>query len=193
MRKTRFVLAMLVLIVSAGSFLFAQDKSQPETKTPPTTLKVQIVISETEGEKKLTNLPYTMFVTADYSGPGSPYSKVRIGSRIPVYTGKDGGMQYIDVGTNIDARANGADNGRFNIVLSIERSWVEGDVLIPSDKVAGHTSESVGVPFKEPIIRGTRTDFTLTMRDGQTMQTTQAADPLSGRLLAISVTMNVVK
>jgi hypothetical protein len=134
-----------------------------------------------------------MFVTADSFAPGSPYSKVRIGSRVPVYTRKDGSMQYIDVGTNIDARANGADNGRFSIVLSIERSWVEGDVLIPGEKVAGHTSESASVPFKEPIIRGTRTDFTLTMRDGQTMQTTQAADPLSGRILAIGVTMNVVK
>jgi hypothetical protein len=33
MGKTRFVLAIFVLIVSAGSLLFAQDKSQPETKT----------------------------------------------------------------------------------------------------------------------------------------------------------------
>jgi len=31
------------------------------------------------------------------------------------------------------------------------------------------------------------------MRDGQTVQTTQAADPLSGRVLTITVTMNVVK
>jgi len=31
------------------------------------------------------------------------------------------------------------------------------------------------------------------MSDGQTIQATQAADPLSGRVLTITVTLNVVK
>jgi len=31
------------------------------------------------------------------------------------------------------------------------------------------------------------------MHDGQAIQTTQAADPLSGRVLTITVTMNVMK
>jgi hypothetical protein len=47
--------------------------------------------------------------------------------------------------------------------------------------------------FKEPIIRQFKTELTLTMRDGQTVQNTQAADPISGRLITTTVTINVVK
>ena len=117
---------------------------------------------------------------------------MRVGSRVPVYVGKDGGMQYIDVGTNIDARGFPADEGRFDIYLNLERSWVEGDVLVPAEKSPTAVDANSG-HFKEPIIRQFKTELNLTMRDGQTIQTTQAADPLSGRVLTITVTMNVVK
>ena len=47
--------------------------------------------------------------------------------------------------------------------------------------------------FKEPIIRQFKTELTMPMRDGQTSEVTQAADPGSGRVLIITVTVNVVK
>jgi hypothetical protein len=77
--------------------------------------------------------------------------------------------------------------------LNLERSWVEGDVTLPSEKQTATAGELNSGQFREPIIRQFKTELTLTMRDGQTVQTTQAADPLSGRVLTITVTMNVVK
>jgi hypothetical protein len=189
MRRAQFVLAALVALVSICPHLSAQDKPKADGKVPPATLKIQVVISETGNEKKLANLPYTFFLTAGDASPLSPWTKVRMGSRVPVYVGKEGGMQYIDVGTNIDARGLSGEEGRFAISINLERSWVEGDVLVPAE----NTSANAAGQFKEPIIRQFKTDLNLTMRDGQTIQSTQATDPLSGRVLTLTVTMNVVK
>jgi hypothetical protein len=196
MRKVRFALAALLALTVVAYHVLAQDKPRTDNKVPATTLKVQVTFAEHEGEKKLANLPYTFFLKAADLGPSSPWTKVRMGSRVPVATGSDKGsiqFQYIDVGTNIDARGLAADDGRFDITLNLERSWVEGEVLVPTEKPSEAARDSNSGQFKEPVIRQFKTELTLTMRDGQTIQTTQAADPLSGRVLTITVTMNVVK
>ena len=192
MKKTRIALGLLTLLTGAFA-LRAQDKVKSEARVPPATLKVQVTITETEGEKKLVNLPYTFYMRAGEGGPASPWTKVRMGSRVPVYVGKDGGMQYIDVGTNIDARGFAGEDGRFDLGLNLERSWVEGDVAVPVDRPLAQGGDGHSGQFREPVIRQFKTELVLTMKDGQTMQSTVATDPLSGKVLAINVTMNVVK
>ncbi len=196
MKKARFALAALLTLTVVAFHVLAQEKPKPDSKTPATTLKVQVTFTEHEGEKKLANLPYTFFLKAADVGPSSPWTKVRMGSRIPVATGtKEGSIQfqYIDVGTNIDARGIATDEGQFDLSLNLERSWVEGDVTMPSEKQIAIAADPNPGQFKEPIIRQFKTELLLTMRDGQTIQSTQATDPLSGRVLTITVTMNVVK
>jgi len=196
MKIARFALAVLFVLSLTTSSLAAQETAKPDNKKQAVTLKLQVTFTETEGEKKVTNLPYTFFVRAvePSSNPAfrPPMTKVRMGSRVPVYAGKDG-MQYIDVGTNVDAQSLTADDGRFDVNLALERSWVEGDVLVATERTSGGAIDANSPRFKEPVIRQFRTDLNLSMRDGQTIQTTQAADPLSGRILTITVTMNVVK
>jgi len=209
MRKFRFALTVFTVLAVICPYLFAQDKPKPEAKTSPATLKIQVTITEHEGEKKVTNLPYTFFLRAGEGGPTSPWTKLRTGSRVPVATGSfqsSGGggstavnplvntqFQYIDVGTNIDARAVAADDGRYDLSLNLERSWVEGSVTIPGDKQTTTPGDVNSGLFKQPIIRQFKTEFTLPMHDGQTSLCTQSTDPGSGRVLTISVTMNVVK
>ncbi len=192
MKRVR-VLLMMAALSWIFAPLYAQDKSNADTKSAGTSLKVQVTIAELEGEKKVVSLPYTYFLRAGEGGAGSPWAKLRMGSRIPIWVGKDDGMQYIDVGTSIDARAVGIDGGRFEISMVVERSWVEGDVLVPMGKSTAQTGDSHAGPFREPIIRQFKTDLSLTMRDGQTTQSTLAADPLSGKLLSITVSVNAVK
>ena len=192
MKKARLALAVLSCAALFAPVMKAQDKPA-ENKVPVSTLKVQVVFAESQGEKKLTNLPYTFYLQAADVGPRSPWTKVRMGSRVPILTGKEGGMQYLDVGTNIDARGIVSEGGKFDVMLNLERSWVEGDVAVPADKSVGATTGPSSGQFYEPIIRQFKTDLTLSMRDGQTIQTTQAADPLSASVLTITVTMNVVK
>ncbi len=199
MRKMQIVLAAILALSFVSFRLGAQENPKPDAKKAPTVLKVQATITESEGEKKLLNLPYTFFVKAAEPGasPLPPsWTKVRVGTRIPVATGSEKGtlqFQYIDVGTNIDARAYQADDSRFDLNLNLERSWVEGGEIAPGQKGDSGNAELNNGIFREPIIRQFKTELTLPMRDGQTVQTTQAADPLSGRILTITVTVNVVK
>jgi hypothetical protein len=192
-KRAQFLFGVLSILALLTPKLSAQDAPKPENKVPASTLKVQVTFTESQGEKKLANLPYTFFIQAGDGGPRSPWTKVRMGSRIPVYVGKDAGMQYIDIGTNIDARGFAVEDGKFDVILNLERSWVEGDVAVPAEKPVGNPTIGASGQFYEPIIRQFKTELTLTMKDGQTIQTTQAADPLSGRILTITVVMNVVK
>jgi hypothetical protein len=209
MKTVRFVGVVFALIL-LSPHLHAQEKTVPTRKEPTTTLKMQVLIAEHEGEKKLASLPYIFFLQAGDDGHTSPWTKVRMGSRVPVATGSyqagTGGntnnvvsplvntqFQYIDVGTNIDARALTPEEGRFELTLNLERSWVEGDVLLPGDTQSAAPGEAATHPFRQPIIRQFKTELSLTMHDGQSIQSTQATDPLSGRVLTITVTMNVVK
>lgn len=190
MKRLRGLLVIWTVLAGFLAPLSAQEKS--DAKPPATTLKVQVTIAELDGEKKVANLPYTYFLRANEVGPGSPWTKLRLGSRIPVYAGKDA-AQYIDVGTSIDSRAISSESGRFDLSLNLERSWVEGDVLAPMEKATAQATDAHVGPFRDPIIRQFKTELNLTMRDGQTTQSTLATDPLSGKVTSITVTMNVVK
>jgi len=191
MKAIRSCVVIPIALLLTGPLLLAQDKASSASKAPSVSLKLQVTIVEKEGEKKVANLPYTFFVKAGEGG--SPWTKLRTGSRVPVYVGKEHGMQYIDVGTNIDARGISAEDGRFDISLNLERSWVAGEVEVPLDKSDSAVVDPGGTRFKEPIIRQFKTELTLPMRDGQTSEVTQAADPGSGRVLTIIVMLNVVK
>ena len=193
MKAIRAFVAALMLYALASPFVLAQDKPSAGSKALVASLKLQVTIVEREGDKKVANLPYTFFLRAGDGGGNSPWTKLRSGSRVPIYVGKEHGMQYIDVGTNIDARGMIAEDGRFDITLNLERSWVSGEVEVPLDRSDGAVAEAGSTHFKEPIIRQFKTELTMPMRDGQTSEITQAADPGSGRILTITVTVNVVK
>jgi hypothetical protein len=193
MKNRRLAISILTALAFGAAYLSAQDKPKSDAKAPVSTLKLQVTIVEREGEKKVTNLPYTFFLRAGDAPGASPWTKLRTGSRVPVYVGKEGGIQYIDVGTSIDARGLAAEDGRFDITLNLERSWVDGEADISTQKPGEAAATPNSSRFKQPIIRQFKTELTLLMHDGQTTETTEAADPGSGRVLTINVTMNVVK
>jgi hypothetical protein len=193
--KTASALILLAIGLAFCMPLAAQEKSKTdETKAEvhPTPVKIQVVFAEFDGDKKVKSMPYISQFTAD-APHGLEFAKLRIGNRVPLYTGMDNGLQYIDVGMNIDLRAERLDDGRFGIKVALERSWVEGDVLIPVAKTADAQTGGSPGQFKEPVIGQYKTDLYLLLRDGQTVESTLATDPLSGRLLKIEFTLTVVK
>lgn len=154
-------------------------------------IKVQITFTEYDGDKKIKSLPYALLLQARTDVPGT---KIRMGSRVPVYTGGEhGAMQYIDVGTNIDCRAAATQDGRYRLSMSLERSWVEGDVSVPVQKPAAATNDPAVGQFAQPIIRQFRSENSVTMRDGQTIETNFATDPVSGKVIKLEVSINVAK
>ena len=121
-------LAMGTLRVSAQEKPKSEDVAMEARLTETTQLKISVTFTEFEGDKKVKSLPYTTIVIADGK---NPKSVVKIGSRVPVYAGKEYGMQYVDVGTNIDCQASRTKDNKFDIRLVLERSWVEGNVAVP--------------------------------------------------------------
>jgi hypothetical protein len=191
MKKT--VLALLLAVfVLGGQRLWSQEKGKSEEAPKPsaiekavTPLRVQVVFTEYESEKKISSLPYTLLVNADDRGP---QAAVRMGLRVPIEMATTQ-VQYQDVGTNLDGRAEKTDDGRFLLRLNVEKS----SVYSPG---ASQKPASVGgneISSKQPIVQQFRTQVNLLIRDGQTIQSTVATDPVTGHVLKVDVTLNVIK
>jgi hypothetical protein len=190
----------LLLLGLLSPFSQAQDKAKVEDKpkaevVATTPVKVQIVFIEFENEKKVKSLPYTMYMNApDAPEVRIPWVKMRVGSRVPVYTGgggSTGNMTYLDVGTNIDALAAHTPEGHFLLRLNLERSWAEGHTLIPVQRPE-QMDPNAG-SFQEPIIGSFRSEVDLKLREGQTLESTMATDPISGKVMKVEVSLSVVK
>lgn len=175
----------------AADKLRAEAGSQAAVASTP--LKVKIVLTEYDGEKKTKSLPYIIYVNAPHATHLQPdWTRLRIGSRVPVYTGKDS-YTYLDVGTSIDARAVAGANDQFVLQTNVERSWVEGEIPVATDGSAMASSDIAKGPFKQPIIQQFKFELNLTLKDGQTIESTTASDPLNGKVLRVETTVNIAK
>jgi len=191
---------MLLLFGVLSPYCLAQDKQKAEdsqkTEARTTPVKLQIVFTEFEGDKKVKSLPYTLYINAPDAPEwkSSSFVKLRVGSRVPVYTGgTTGNMTYLDVGTNLDARAAYPSDGHLLLQMKIERSWVEGGVSVPVAKSDGSASEASSGHFQEPVIRQFVSEFDLKLREGQSVESTMATDPTSGKVLKVDVSFTIVK
>jgi hypothetical protein len=197
MRTSSVQVASLLLLGMLSPIVSAQDKPKTDDKArveaPSTPIKVQIAFTEFEGDKKTKSLPYVMYVNApDSTELRAGWTKFRIGSRLPIYVGK-GEMQYLDIGTNVDARAAYTGDGHILLQLILERSWVEGEVSVPITKPDASPSDPSGGHFQEPIIRGFKSELDMKLREGQPVESTVATDPISGKVVKVEVSFTFAK
>ena len=194
MTKHLQLIALLLAFALASSVVVrTQEKPAPPapkpTPAPVTPLKVQVLVSRFQGEKKLSSLPYTLSVNA-----GSR-ATLRMGAKVPVMMmmtanmPKDlpqgGPVQYQDVGTSIDCNVSGVqDDGRFRVEITIEDSSVYGEGPNPTDNKP---------PPGNPSFRSFKASDSMVLRDGQTAQFTTATDKVSGEIVKVDVTLNIVK
>ena len=197
MRTGSVPIASLLLLGILSPTVLAQDKPKTDDKTKvevqTTPIKVQIVFTEFEGDKKIKSLPYVMYMNAPNSSElRAGWVKFRIGSRLPVYVGKNE-MQYMDVGTNVDARSAYTGDGHVLLQMTLERSWVEGEVSVPMMRSDSSPSDPSGGHFQEPIVRGFKSELDLKLREGQPVESNMATDPISGKVLKVEISFAVVK
>jgi len=196
MKATRWLAVFLIGTALLFPGVRAQEKPKAvEEKKAVTPLRVQIVLSEYEGEKKVSSLPYVLFVNAD-DRSGSRQTMVRLGLRVPVAVGtKDSpnSIQYMDVGTDIDCRAETAEDGRFRLDGTVRRSSIYSSG--PDRKSVDWTPGESATPTlnSQPIVRTFTASLSQLLRDGQTVLSTMATDPVSGRVLKVEITLNAVK
>jgi hypothetical protein len=175
--------SLAVAIVAGAIAVRAQDRAAP---TPVTSLKVLVVLSRYDGEKKLASMPYTLLV---YAGDRDNRVTLRMGVALPV-TGVDANGPTItvhDIGTNMDCTATPADDGRFRIVLAVNHSSVyEADQK--------HLQAAIPRPGDSAqLVRSFTSSFSLLLRDHETGQSIAATDPVTGEVMRIDVTLTVMK
>jgi hypothetical protein len=151
-------------------------------------LKVQVVLTRHQGEKRVASLPYTMSVTA-----GGIPARLRMGVQVPVSTkmvdtpNAPSSWQYRDVGVNIDCSAEAIEGGRFSVSLTLEQTAV----YVAGDKPeASWQSLPVGT---QPMFRTFNARFNPILRDGQSQQFTLATDPVSGEVIKVEVALAAVR
>jgi hypothetical protein len=194
-------------ILSCGAFLMlfppfvvrAQEKGATDAPASQTSesvipIKLQVLLTEYDGTKKIASLPYSMSLTAAPEGkPPNTTTQVRDGVRVPVLTGSKTGessMQYIDVGTNIDARIVHTAGELYSVEVRIERSSL---VLRMDNSQAKEWAPGDPSPGSQPLIRDFRNSFTMQLREGHGSEATVASDPMSGHVLKVELLLTLVK
>lgn len=161
-----------------------------DTGAPPTVpVRVQLVISKYKGDKKISSLPYTISTALLRNaklriGADAPYSATRTAGK-PSPDGQPASppvsFSYRTVGTAIDCTPSPSGDGRYRVDLTISHDSIS---------YSGDTTPS---PQGAPVFPTFSATNSLVLRDGETGQLTVAADPLTGDVIRVDVTLNVVK
>jgi hypothetical protein len=198
MKLSRCILSCAAFLTLAPVVALAQDKPATESQAkeaPGIPLKLQMLLTEYDGTKKVASLPYTIFLMGSPEGKsvrGQP-AQLRYGVRVPVSVSSKTGessMQYLDVGTNVDARAAHAESDAYSTELTIERSSL---VVRMENNQAKEWAAGDPSPSAQPLIREFRNSFTMLLHDGRTAEATVASDPTTGHVLKVELTLTVVK
>ena len=195
-KTTRFGVAALVLVITAAVGAQESKPALSVTATSPkvvqTPVKIQLVLSRYLGEKKLSSLPYLLWVTAASDLGRTDRTNRRMGVKIPVTSTVIAGSgvttpsySYQDVGTNIDCTAQVIGDGTFKVSLTVSDTSI---YFSDKDK-----SQAIPTTPSIPSFRSFTSNFSILLRDGQTAQYTTATDQVSGEVLKIDATLTVLK
>jgi Bacterial type II and III secretion system protein len=186
----RAVVTCLVLPLHAA----AQEPAKPATEkpsvapAPPLTapLKLNVIVSKYQGDKKTSSLPYSISLNSN-----SSQVRLRMGADVPYATGSvtaDGkpapAYAYRTVGLSIDATARPPETGGiYRVDISVSDSSIATNNQVQGAPMIGSV----------PIFRSFSVSNSVMLKDGQTTQLTSAADPVTGEILRVDVTLTVVK
>ena len=175
----RLCLTVLLLLMCAA-LAFGQTPGTAAAQAPATSVKLQVVISKYDGDKKLSSLPYTLILVPGRAG------SLRSGSEVPVPTtsvsasaDKPATTSYTlqQIGTQIDATINATSDGKYNLKLTI------------TDRFMG-TVDPQRVPnvpsFKNVVIASEAI-----LSNAETVQFTAAPTPASNEVFKVDVTLTV--
>lgn len=192
--RNRAIFLAALLVCAFGGVGQAQEAAPAAPRGESTALvgvKVQVVISRYQGDKKISSLPYVLGAVVN-----GGKTSLRMGVDVPIAQTafstptKDGAMStpstsysYRSVGTNIDCQATTAPQGYYKLNLTVTDSSVQLDANNAGKALAPNV----------PMFRNFNSTFQVLLRDGQTTQYTSATDPVTGEVTKIDVLLNVLK
>ena len=206
-RRPLVTIAVALALATLAATGRTQETPKPEgAKAPeavtsrpkkvPVMLRVQITIARYQAERKLASVPYTLLLTTD-----DRKVRLRMGVEVPIsvtsFSKADDpkssavtSFQYKNVGTNIDCWAEDrSGDGLYQVGLSVENSSVYSTT---DARTTGGPNEAGLVPDR-PMFRTFNVSLNPTLRDGQSIQAVASTDPVTGEVVKIDVTLNVVK
>jgi len=158
----------------------APGTAAPAAQAPATTIRLLVVLSKYEGDKKISSVPYTLSLV-----PGKPGS-IRAGSEIPVPTttfavtaDKPATSSYTlqQIGSQIDATVNPTTDGKYNLTLSVT----------DRDRTSATSPAFPNVPtFKNMV-----SSSSAILANGESIQFTSSTERASNESLKIDVTLTV--
>jgi hypothetical protein len=164
---------VLTSMLFVGSVSRCQEVSTTQTPAEPkpmesavTPYHAEFVLNELENGKKINVRHFSMDLTG-----GSIKQAMKIGARVPVEV-KQGELQYLDVGFNIDCRLTERQNG-----LGLE---ISGDV----SSMAAHSAP--------PLIRQFRVQSTTVVLPGKPAMIASGDDPDSDHQFQLEVTVTKI-
>jgi hypothetical protein len=207
-RRSLVPLAVALALAALASTGRAQETPKPDAamapesatsrpKKVPVMLRVQITIARYQAERKLASVPYTLLLTTD-----DRKVRLRMGVEVPITVtsfaksddakaGAVTSFQYRNVGTNIDCWAEDrSGDGIFQVGLSVENSSIYSST--EARTTTGGLNET-GLAPDRPMFRTFNVSLNPTLRDGQSIQAVASTDPVTGEVVKIDVTLNVVK
>jgi hypothetical protein len=150
-----------------------------------------VTLSRFDGDRKISSLPYTLSINANTVGGRESMANLRMGAQVPVpmmtlvtpAQGKDAAkpttsFNYRDVGTNIDLVVRRLDSERFHLSITVS------DTSVVDDKAKTALS---------PSFRQYSSGNQVVLKDGQSAQFSTAPDKVTGEIVKIDVSLNIVK
>jgi hypothetical protein len=178
----RTAAAAILCLFSVAGAVSAQSTDETAPKSTP--LRLQVVLSRYKGDTKVSSMPNTLWVNV--KGPEDRNeSSLHIGVSVPVHViaNNTPTVAFKDVGNRITCSAVPLADGRYSLSFSVEQSSV--------DNPPGASSQAGQSGM--PLLKSFWSNFTMVLRDGQTVQAVSATDPVTGEVLKVDVTLNVVK
>jgi 3D (Asp-Asp-Asp) domain-containing protein len=158
---------------ASGAQESATSKSSSEaTEKPATAYRLEFSVNEIEDGKKINTRQYSMNLNA---GDGNT---VKIGTKVPA-EGKQGEMQYIDVGTSIWARLKERDGS-----LLVEVRSEFSNFATPDQANRGNSM---------PLLRQFQISASTVALPGKPMVVGSVDDPNSKRQFQLEVTVTRLK
>lgn len=199
--KTTYALALLaVLSVAAARAQEPAPSPAPAPAPSPapaptpsgarrggTAMQVQTVVSRSHAGKTTSRLPYSLTCVADGAGRSTT---LRMGVEVPVAVGGGKGIQYRNVGTNIDCSCEYVGDDRYRLKIALEQSSISdlGRTALGSRPTADAAGDG-----GNPMFRTFNSAFTAILRDGQSTVSTAATDPVTSDDVTIEVALKVMK
>jgi hypothetical protein len=163
--------SLTVVMLLLASMAYAQSDA---AKKEVTLYKVEFSVMEVQNGQKSNVRNYSMFIASD-----GRMQSTRVGNRVPVPAGKDGGIQYMDVGLNLNCRVAAEKE---NAVV-IDFNFDLGSLLPPDATSAEHV----------PVVRQLRQEGTALLPIGKATVISSADDINTTRTIVVEATATRIK